>query len=88
MIELITPGQTPEVGRGLFECGKFPDSSAKGKQILNSSISMRNIDFTCEKICNQQLYSDAESNRTIEKQRPMTILENPYSPNAPSETQE
>ena len=50
VIEVITPGTTPDVGRGLFECGKFPDSSGKGgKQAFNSSISMRNIDFTCEK---------------------------------------
>ena len=90
VIEIITPGQTPEVGGGLFECGKFPDSSNKGKQIFNSSISMRNIDFTCEKdyipVCNQ-LYSE-ESVHTNEKHRPMTILENPYSPMAPSETQD
>lgn len=48
VIEIITPGQTPEVGRGLFECGKFPESSAKGKEILENSISMRNINFTCD----------------------------------------
>ena len=94
VIEVITPDQTPEVGGGLFECGKFPDSSTKGKNVLNSSISMRNIDFTCEKdyipIGNQQLCSDSKSANAVsvytnEKARPMAIHENLYSPNAPSE---
>ena len=37
VIEIMTtPGQTPEVvGKGLFECGKFPGSSVKTKELLN-----------------------------------------------------
>ena len=80
VIEIMTPGTTPDVGRGLFECGRFPDSSMKTK--MNSSISMGKIDFTCEKdyipICNQQLYSDLEDVPTNE--RPKTNNDNLYSP--------
>ena len=91
MIEIITPGQTPEVvGKGLFECGKFPGSSVKTKEILNSSVSMR--DLSCEKDCansrNNRFYGDNEPIPVYQRNKSMKIYENPYSPNPESDLQE